>query len=41
LSFLKKKVSEKESYRDLVKIIESKNFDVNIEDGVLRNRELF
>ncbi len=41
LSFLKKKVSEKESYRDLVKIIESKNFDVNIDDGVLKNRELF
>ncbi|HBT51005.1 MAG TPA: hypothetical protein DEA49_02670 [Petrotoga sp.] len=33
--------NEKESFRDLVKIIEAKNFDVNIDDGVLRNRELF
>jgi len=41
LSFLRKRVGEKESYRELVKIIESKNFDVNIDDGVLKNRELF
>jgi hypothetical protein len=33
--------NEKESFMDLIKIIESKNFDVNIDDGVLRNRELF
>jgi hypothetical protein len=33
--------SENKSCRDLLKMIESKNFDVNIDDGVLRNRELF
>jgi hypothetical protein len=33
--------NENKSFMDLIKIIESKNFDVNIDDGVLRNRELF
>ncbi|PNS00233.1 hypothetical protein X927_03595 [Petrotoga mexicana DSM 14811] len=33
--------NEKESFRELIKIIESKNFELNIDDGVLRNRELF
>ncbi|POZ88385.1 MULTISPECIES: N-6 DNA methylase [Petrotoga] len=33
--------NEKESFKELIKIIESKNFELNIDDGVLRNRELF
>jgi len=50
LNFLRKRVketasrqirNEKESFKELIKIIESKNFELNIDDGVLRNRELF
>jgi hypothetical protein len=33
--------NENKSFMDLIKIIESKNFELNIDDGVLRNRELF
>ncbi|PNR88790.1 hypothetical protein X925_05000 [Petrotoga sp. 9T1HF07.CasAA.8.2] len=33
--------NEKERFMDLMKVIESKNFELNIDDGVLRNRELF
>ncbi|RLL89263.1 hypothetical protein CN13_06380, partial [Petrotoga sp. HKA.pet.4.5] len=50
LNFLRKRVketasrqirNEKESFRELMKVIESKNFELNIDDGVLRNREIF
>jgi hypothetical protein len=50
LGFLRKRVkerasrqmrNEKERFRELIKIIQSKNFELNIDDGVLRNRELF
>jgi len=33
--------NENKSFRELIKIIESKNFELNIDDGVLKNRELF
>jgi hypothetical protein len=33
--------NEKERFRELIKIIESKNFELNIDEGVLRNREVF
>ncbi|PNR95899.1 Eco57I restriction-modification methylase domain-containing protein [Petrotoga olearia] len=33
--------NENKSFRELIKIIQSKNFELNIDDGVLRNRELF
>ncbi|RLL85212.1 N-6 DNA methylase [Petrotoga sp. Shatin.DS.tank11.9.2.9.3] len=33
--------NENKSFRDLMKMIESKNFEVNIDDGVLKNREIF
>ncbi|ABX31986.1 hypothetical protein Pmob_1273 [Petrotoga mobilis SJ95] len=33
--------NENKSVRDLMKMIESKNFEVNIDDGVLKNREIF
>jgi hypothetical protein len=29
------------SLRDLIKIIESKNFEVNIDDGVAKNSAIF
>ncbi|POZ92419.1 hypothetical protein, partial [Petrotoga halophila] len=50
LVFLRKRIketasrqmrSENKSFRDLMKIIESKNFDLNIDDGVVKNREIF
>jgi hypothetical protein len=33
--------SENKSCRDLLKMIESKNFEVNIDEGVLKNSEIF
>jgi hypothetical protein len=50
LGFLRKRIgetasrqmrSENKSCRDLLKMIESKNFEVNIDEGVLKNREIF
>ncbi|MDY6896412.1 MAG: hypothetical protein SVO01_13495, partial [Thermotogota bacterium] len=33
--------NENKSCRELMKIIESKNFGMNIDEGVLKNREIF
>jgi hypothetical protein len=50
LSFLRKRIketasrqmrNENKSFRELMKIIESKNFEVNIDESVLKNREIF
>jgi len=50
LGFLRKRIketasrqmrSENKSFRDLMKIIESKNFDLNIDDGVAKNSAIF
>ncbi|MGY4688070.1 Eco57I restriction-modification methylase domain-containing protein [Petrotoga sp. DB-2] len=50
LGFLRKRIketasqqmrNENKSFRDLMKIIESKNFEVNIDDGVVKNSAIF
>ncbi|WP_237729874.1 Eco57I restriction-modification methylase domain-containing protein [Petrotoga sp. 8T1HF07.NaAc.6.1] len=50
LGFLRKRIketasrqmrNENKSFRDLMKIIESKNFEINIDEGVLKNSAIF